>query len=73
VLFNVPGIVAGKNSAFSKVSFTLTGLFGKNMAEVLFLVFNLASPGKRIALGRALFGFHFWHFATLNYGLSAQL
>jgi len=66
LLFNAPGIVAGKNAAFSKVSLPLAGLFGKNMAKVLLFVPDLASPCKRIALGRAFFGLHLWHAATLN-------
>jgi hypothetical protein len=39
-------------------------LFGENMAQVLFFVFNLACSGKRIALGGAFFGFHLWHDAA---------
>jgi hypothetical protein len=46
LLLNTPGVVAGKNSALSQVSFSLAGFFGKNMAEVLLFILNLASPGK---------------------------
>ena len=50
----------------AEIPLPLFRFFGENMAKVLFLVLNLSSPGKRIALCRAFFGFHLRHAATLN-------
>jgi hypothetical protein len=45
----------------TEIPFPLAGLLGKDMAKILLLVPYLACPGKGIALGRALFGFHLGH------------
>jgi hypothetical protein len=42
----------------TQIPLPLGGLFGQNMAQVLFFVFNLASTGKTKALCRAFFCFH---------------
>lgn len=46
----------------------------QDVAKVLFLIFNLARSGKRIALGCAFLGFHLRHGAIpLNYFLDLGL
>jgi hypothetical protein len=49
----------------TEIPLPFSGLLGKNMAKVLFLVLYLACPGEGIALCGAFFGLHFWHTATL--------
>jgi hypothetical protein len=49
----------------AEIPLPFTGLFGKNMAKVLFLVLYLARPGEGITLRGAFFSLHFWHNATL--------
>jgi hypothetical protein len=45
----------------AEIPLSLGGLFGQNMAKVLFFILNLPRTGKGITLGGAFFGFHFWH------------
>jgi hypothetical protein len=62
-------IVLGQDTGMAEIPLPFGRLFGKNMAQVLFFVLNLACSGKRIALGGALLGFHLWHDAApLNTG-----
>jgi hypothetical protein len=50
----------------AEIPLPFTGLLGKNMTKVLFFIFYLPRPCKRITLGGAFLGFHFWHLVTLN-------
>jgi hypothetical protein len=49
----------------AEIPLPLAGFFGKNMAQVLFFILYLASPGERITLGGALFSLHLRHDAIL--------
>jgi hypothetical protein len=58
-------IIPGQYTAMAEIPLPLTGFLGKNMAQVLFFVLYLASPGERVALGGALFSLHLRHDAIL--------
>jgi hypothetical protein len=57
-------IVTGKNAAMAEIPLPFGGLLGKDMPEVLLLVFNLAASRKGIPLGRAFPGLHLGHFTA---------
>jgi hypothetical protein len=57
-------IIAGKNPAAAEIPLPFGGLLGKDMPEVLFLVFNLTASRKRVPFGRAFLGLHLGHFTA---------
>jgi hypothetical protein len=59
-----PHVVGGKYPAVAEIPLAFGGLFGKDMPEVLFLVFNLTASRKGVPFGRAFLGLHLGHFAA---------